>query len=116
MTYTLNIANHHGSHLTREETEWPAFNDRQEYCGQIYLIKAWAVPEKVHESLELPSHIDLYITPKGHWASTLEHAEHYISNTEAPTEFLVVTTHNTNRSGPQSSQFWDQIKCNYPVV
>jgi sterol 3beta-glucosyltransferase len=29
---------------------------------------------------------------------------------------LDVATHNTNRSGPQSSQFWDQIKCNYPVV
>jgi chromosome partitioning protein len=29
---------------------------------------------------------------------------------------LVVATHNTNRSGPQSTQFWDQIKCNYPVV
>jgi hypothetical protein len=27
-----------------------------------------------------------------------------------------VATHNTNRSGPQSSQFWDHIKCNYPVV
>jgi hypothetical protein len=29
---------------------------------------------------------------------------------------LVVATCNHNRSGPQSSQFWDQIKCNYPVV
>jgi YD repeat-containing protein len=31
-------------------------------------------------------------------------------------QWLDVATHNTNRSGPQSSQFWDQIKCNYPVV
>jgi Glutathione S-transferase, N-terminal domain len=30
--------------------------------------------------------------------------------------FLAVATCNHNRSGPQSSQFWDQIKCNYPVV
>jgi hypothetical protein len=29
---------------------------------------------------------------------------------------LHVATHNTNRSGPQSAQFWDQIKCNYPVA
>ncbi len=89
MTQTLNIANHHGSTLTREETEWPAFNDRQEYCGQIYRISAWAVPEKVHESLGLPSHIDLYLTTGGHWAPTFEIAEHYLSHTEPPTEFLV---------------------------
>jgi hypothetical protein len=29
---------------------------------------------------------------------------------------IVVATHNTNRSGPQSSEFWDQIKCNYPIT
>ena len=29
---------------------------------------------------------------------------------------LLVATCNHNRVGPQSSQFWDQIKCNYPVV
>jgi hypothetical protein len=89
MSQTLNIPDHHGSTLTREETEWPAFNDRQEYCGQIYLIAAWAVPKVIYEELELPSHIDLYITSKGHWASTPEHAEHYLSTTETPTEFLM---------------------------
>jgi len=26
-----------------------------------------------------------------------------------------VATHNTKRLGPQSSRFWDQINCNYPV-
>jgi hypothetical protein len=52
MTYA--IADHHGSTLTREETEWPAFDDQQEYCGQIYLIRAWAVPSGIHEEL-LPS-------------------------------------------------------------
>jgi predicted nucleotidyltransferase component of viral defense system len=30
--------------------------------------------------------------------------------------YLPVATCNHNRSEPQSSQFWDQIKCNYPVV
>ena len=29
---------------------------------------------------------------------------------------LTVATHNHKRMGPQSSRFWDQIKCNYPVV
>jgi hemerythrin len=31
-------------------------------------------------------------------------------------ETLVVATRNHNRLGPQSSRFWDQINCNYPVV
>ena len=40
------------------------------------------------------------------------------SKPQAPlsVQLLPVATHNTNRLGPQSSQFWDQIKCNYPVV
>jgi hypothetical protein len=89
MTYAINIADHHGSHLTREETEWPAFNDRQEYCGQIYLIAAWAVPNEIHKQLGLRNHNDLYLTSNGQWAATLEHAEHYLSRTEPPTEFRV---------------------------
>jgi hypothetical protein len=87
MTYT--IPDHHGSQLTREETDWPAFNNRQEYCGQIHLIAAWAVPEGIHEELGLPKHLNLYITSAGQWASTQEIAEHYLSRIEAPTEFKV---------------------------
>ena len=83
------IANHHGSHLTTEETQWPVLNDQQEYCGQIYLTAAWAVPQGIHEQLGLSNHIDLFITSVGHWATTLEHAEHYLVRTEAPTEFIV---------------------------
>jgi hypothetical protein len=90
MTYLLNIPDHRASHFPpTEETEWPVFNDRQEYCGQIHLIRAWAVPEAIHEELGLPKHVDLYLTTNGQWAATLEHAEHYLSRTEAPTEFKV---------------------------
>jgi hypothetical protein len=87
MTYT--IPDHHGSNLTREETDWPAFNDRQEYCGQIHRIVAWAVPNGIHQNMDLPKHVDLYLTSAGQWAPTLEHAEHYLSRTEPPTEFKV---------------------------
>jgi hypothetical protein len=83
------VADHRGHHFTREQTEWPAFNNRQEYCGQIWLTCSWAVPEKVYESLRLPNHLDLYLTSEGHWAPTLEHAEHYLTRTEPPQEFLV---------------------------
>jgi hypothetical protein len=89
MTYTISIADHHGSNLTREETDWPAFNDRQEYCGQIYRQSAWAVPNGIHEGMELPKHIDLFLTSVGQWAPTFEIAEHYIAHTEPPTEFRV---------------------------
>jgi hypothetical protein len=88
MTYTISIADHHGSNLTREETEWPAFDDRQEYCGQIHLIRTWAIPTGIHEELGLPSHIDLYLTSKGQWAPALEIAEHLLC-TQSPLEFVV---------------------------
>jgi hypothetical protein len=87
MTYT--IADHHGSHLTREETEWPALNDRQEYCGQIHRIAAWSVPARVYRELKISNHLDLYLSSEGHWAATLEHAEHYLSSTKPPIEFLI---------------------------
>jgi hypothetical protein len=83
------VADHQGIHFTKEETEWPAFNDRQEYCGQIKLIDAWTVPAKVHRDFRCHNQIDLYLTSKGHWAKTFEHAEHYLTSTEAPQEFLV---------------------------
>jgi hypothetical protein len=90
MTYTISIADHHGSNLTREETEWPAFNDQQEYCGQIYRIAAWSVPARVYRELKISSnHLDLYLSSEGHWAATLEHAEHYLSSTKPPIEFLI---------------------------
>jgi hypothetical protein len=65
------------------------FNNSQEYCGQIQLIAAWSVPAKVYQDLELPSHLDLYLSSEGHWAPALEIAEHYLSNTKPPIEFLV---------------------------
>jgi hypothetical protein len=83
------VADHHGFHFTREATEWPAFNDRQEYCGQIWLTCSWAVPAGIHEQLGFPNHIELYLTSEGHWATTFEHAEHYLTCTEPPQEFLV---------------------------
>ncbi len=88
MTQTLNIANHNGCTITKEETEFPAFNGR-EYCGQIHRIAAWQVPERVYKDLGLPNHLPLYLTSEGHWAAELEHAEHYLSNTKPPIEFLV---------------------------
>jgi hypothetical protein len=88
MAQQLRIADHNGCNLNpREENEWPVFNDAQEYCGQIWLTASWAVPARIHEKLGLPNHIDLYLSSVGHWAPTLEQAEHYLANTAAPTEF-----------------------------
>jgi hypothetical protein len=83
------VADHRGYHFGQEQTEWPAFNNRQEYCGQIRRISSWAVPAKIYLDLRLSNnHIDMYLTPEGHWASTLEYAE-LLSRTEPPTEFFV---------------------------
>jgi hypothetical protein len=89
MTQTLNIANHNGCNFTKEEIQWPVFNQNQEFCGQIHKIAAHSVPQRVYRDLELPSHLDLYLSSEGHWAATLEHAEHYLSATKPPIEFLV---------------------------
>jgi hypothetical protein len=132
MTYA--IADHHGSNLTREETEWPAFDDRQEYCGQIYLIRAWAVPSGIHEELGLPSHIDLYLTSKGQWAPALEIAEHLLC-TQSPLEFVVKgaslglfvpagwaedngspNTYSDYRVYQRSPGFWDAEEIEEPVL
>jgi hypothetical protein len=126
MTYTISIADHNGSNFApTEETEWPAFDDRQEYCGHIHLIRAWAVPAGIHEQLGLPKHVDLYLTSKGQWAATLEHAEHYLSRTESPTEFKLkgaslslflpsqwaednsISTYSDYRVYQSSPGFWD---------
>jgi hypothetical protein len=89
MTQTLNIANHNGCNFsTTEETEWPAFDNNQEYCGQIYLTRAWAVPSGIHEELGLRNHVDLYLTSVGQWAPALEIAEHLLC-TQSPLEFRV---------------------------
>jgi hypothetical protein len=134
MTYTINIADHHGSNLTREETEWPAFNDRQEYCGHIHLIRAWAVPAGIHEQLGLASHIDLYLTSKGQWAPALEIAEHLLC-TQSPLEFVVKgaslglfisgewaedngspNTYSDYRVYQRSPGFWDAEEIEEPVL
>jgi hypothetical protein len=87
MTYAT--ADHHGSNLTTEEIDWPAFNHHGEYCGHIYSQKAWAVPAGIHEEMDLPNYIDLYVTDNGQWAPTIEIAEHFLSTQSPPTDFVV---------------------------
>jgi hypothetical protein len=87
MTYC--IANHHCAHLTREETQWSVFDENQEYCGHVFRIAAWAIPDGIHAGFSLRSHIDLYITSEGQWAPTLEIAEHLLATESAPAEFVV---------------------------
>jgi hypothetical protein len=84
------VADHHGCNLTREQTNWPVFDDHQEYRGRITFIQSTAIPRKVYEQLKLGDRTDigLFLTPAGQWATTLEHAEHLLVNTEPPTEFL----------------------------
>jgi hypothetical protein len=96
MTYTTknpaasNIPNHNGCNFsTREETKWPAFDQNNEYCGEIRMIRAWQVPASVHKSLGLRGNLDLYVTSEGHWASTREIAEHLLANTP-PAQSLIV--------------------------
>jgi hypothetical protein len=89
MTQTINIPDHHGCNLTREQTSWPVFNDRQEYRGRITFIQSTAIPRKVHEQLKLDrTDIGLFLTPAGQWATTLEDAERLFLGTKPPTEFL----------------------------
>ena len=87
MTYTT--ANHHGSNLAKEQTQWSVFDEHQEYCGHVFRIAAWAIPGGIHAGFSLPNHIDLYITSDGQWAPTLEIAEHLLTTESAPTEFVV---------------------------
>jgi hypothetical protein len=95
MTYTtknpaaLSTPNHNGCTIDRPVTQWPAFDNNHEYCGEIRRIDPWAVPGAVYESLNLPDNLDLFLTSEGHWAPTLEIAEHLLINTEAPAEFIV---------------------------
>jgi hypothetical protein len=89
MTQTLNIANHNGCNFTKEEIQWPVFNQNQEFCGRIHKIAAHSVPSMVYKDLQLPSHLNLYLSTEGHWAPTFESAEHYLSATKPPIEFLV---------------------------
>ena len=89
MTYTLNTANHNGCTIDRPVTQWPTFDSNGEYRGHIHRIAAWAVPSEAYESLSLQDNLDLFLTSEGHWAPTLEIAEHLLINTEAPTEFIV---------------------------
>jgi hypothetical protein len=83
------VADHRGYHFGQEITEWPVFNDRQEYCGQINLFDSSTVPARVHRDLGCHNQINLYLTSKGHWATTLEYAEYHLTCTEPPQEFFV---------------------------
>jgi hypothetical protein len=135
MTQILNITNHNGCNFTREETEWSVYDQNQDHCGLIYRVAAWAVPTVIHQRLELPNHIDLYITSKGHWASTLEHAEHHLLHTEPPQEFMVKgasltlfvpsqwaddngtpNTYSDYRVFQHSAGFWDAEEVEEPPV
>jgi hypothetical protein len=89
MTYTISIADHHSSNFTQDETNWPVFNDNQEFCGQIHRIEAWSVPAKVYRKLKISNHLPLYLSTEGHWAPTFEIAEHFLSTQSPPTDFVV---------------------------
>jgi hypothetical protein len=90
MTQTINIPNHHGCTLTREQSQWQIFDEARKDWVWINRIAGWAVPSAVRERLGLANRkdIDIYLTSAGQWATTLEHAEHYLLRTEPPTEFL----------------------------
>ena len=87
MTYAT--PNHFSCNHTPHETQWPAFDSNGNYCGHINRIAAWAVPAGIHNQLGLPSYVDLYLTSEGHWAPTLEIAEHLLASTPSPRSFTV---------------------------
>jgi hypothetical protein len=87
MTHAINTADYNDCNITKEVCDFPVFNQNQEYCGEIRKIAAWQVPQSVHQSLGLTDRADLYLTSEGHWAPTLEIAEHFI-NTDCPLEFI----------------------------
>jgi hypothetical protein len=87
MTHAINIPIHFGCNPTREETQWPAFDQNQEYCGHTHRIAAWAVSPGVHAELGVSDYTDLYLTSEGHWATTLEIAEHLLVNKPTPKSF-----------------------------
>jgi hypothetical protein len=89
MTHAINIPNNLSCNIAAYETQWPVFTQSNppEYCGHIHRIAAWVVPTSVHQQLGLPDNLDLYLTDKGHWAPTLEIAEHFII-TDCPLEFI----------------------------
>jgi hypothetical protein len=89
MTYTINTPNHFGCNMTKEVSDFPVFDQNQEYCGQIHRIAAWQVPQSVYQQLGLPDNLDLYITSEGHWAPTIEIAEHVLVNTPRARSFKV---------------------------
>lgn len=86
MTYA--IANHHGTHFNREQTQWSVFDQDRQYCGHVFLAAAWAVPASIHARFNIPSHIDLYLTSQGEWAQTFEIAQYLIA-TQSALEFVV---------------------------
>jgi hypothetical protein len=89
MTHAINIPNNLSCNTAPHETQWPVFTQSNppEYCGEIHVIRAWQVPQSVHQRLGLPGNIDLYITSEGHWAPTLEIAEHLLVNTPPAQSF-----------------------------
>jgi bilin biosynthesis protein len=55
------------------------------------------------------------IAALGRFAKDYSQIEKVLAFLQHP-QVLAVATRNHNRLGPQSSRFWDQINCNYPVV
>jgi hypothetical protein len=90
MTQTINIPEHHGCNLAREQSQWQLFDQARKDWVWINRIEGCAVPSAVRERLGLADRKDLYffLTSAGQWATTLEHAEYYLLCTEPPTEFL----------------------------
>jgi hypothetical protein len=89
MTCTINTADYNSCNPTKEVNDFPVFNQNQEYCGHIHRIAAWQVPQSVHKEFGLPDRTDLYLTNEGHWAPTLEIAEHRLFNTPPAQSFKV---------------------------
>jgi hypothetical protein len=78
MTYAINTPNHFGCNMTKDEIQWPVFTQSEppEYCGQIYRICAWMVPNGTHKRLGLTNNqLSLFKTPGGQYAEDLSTAE-----------------------------------------
>jgi hypothetical protein len=91
MTHAINIPNNLSCNIATYETQWPVFTQSNppEYCGEIHRIAAWQVPPSVHKEFGLPDRTDMYLTDSGHWAPTLEIAEHCLVNTPRARSFKV---------------------------
>jgi hypothetical protein len=74
------------------ESRWAAFapddHGKLHHIGQINKIAALQVPDRCHEILNSPRRNSLFLTSKGHWATTLEAAADLLT-TKPCSEFVV---------------------------